>query len=84
MERSYPYYLVKKLKIQDVATAHQDENLHNMVVKLNESCEGRGRIVIRWSGIPMENMVMAEADTQDLCRTLLKEFLNEMEKRGYL
>ena len=84
MERSYPYYLVKKLKIQDVATAHQDENLHNMVVKLNESCEGHGRIVIRWSGIPMENMVMAEADTQDLCRTLLKEFLNEMEKRGYL
>lgn len=84
MEQSYPYYLVKKLKIQDVARAHQDEDLRDMVVKLNERCEGHGRILIRWSGIPMENMVMAEADTQDLCKTLLKEFLNGMEERGYL
>ncbi|MBR2676456.1 MAG: hypothetical protein IKE28_06065 [Solobacterium sp.] len=84
MEQSYPYYLVKKIRIQDVARAHQDEDLRSMVIKLNEAWEGHGRILIRWSGIPTENMVMAEAETQDLCRDLLKEFLNGMEERGYL
>lgn len=84
MESSYPYYLVKTLKIPDVSLAQQDEALRDMVIQVNEANEGHGRIIIRWSGIPMENMVLAEADTQELCETLLKEFLQWMRERGYI
>ncbi len=78
----YPQ-LLKNVRVADKAAARQDEDVIAAVGKAEEALGENGRIVLRESGTEPVIRVMAEADTQELCRQYVDSIIKVLQDKGH-
>lgn len=78
--RLYPQYL-ENVRVTDKRTVVTDGVILETVRKQQERLGKNGRVLLRKSGTEPVVRVMAEAETEELCRETVREIVKEIEKR---
>ena len=76
--------VIKKIPINNAAAAGSDPNVAGFIEKATQTLGKKGRFVIKLSGIPQENSVLAEGKSERLCNHCIEEFEKLLIKKGYL
>lgn len=66
--------VIKKIPINNAAAAGSDPNVAEFIEKATQTLGKKGRFVIKLSGIPQENSVLAEGKSERLCNHCIEEF----------
>ena len=77
----YPQLLVN-VKVNDKSAAMSDNDVLNAVKEAEESLGDRGRILVRKSGTEPLVRVMAEAETDELCRETVYKIVEVIKSKG--
>ncbi len=75
--------VIKRLPIHDVGSFKTDPDVAGFTEKANEVLGENGRFVIRLSGIPWENRVLAEGKNEEACSQCIEDFMSLLIKKGY-
>lgn len=75
--------VIEKITLHDIAAARSDPDVAAFVEMAAEELGENGRFVIRFSGIPQENMILAEGKSEELCRQWIEQFKMLLRKKGY-
>lgn len=76
--------VIKKIPINNAAAAGSDPNVAEFIEKATQTLGKKGRFVIKLSGIPQENSVLAEGKSERLCNHCIEEFEKLLIKKGYM
>ncbi|MBO4474104.1 MAG: hypothetical protein J5750_04240 [Clostridiales bacterium] len=80
------YYMpcmTKKITVFDVQKLIEDEKTRELFNVLNEMLGKSGRFRFRLAGIPYENRIFVEAETEELCEKAIAEVEDFLKKNGY-
>ncbi|MBO4687037.1 MAG: hypothetical protein J5636_00855 [Clostridiales bacterium] len=80
------YYMpamVKKITIFGVDKLMQDEAFRKRMQELEERIGKTGKLRFRFSGIPYENLLFVEAETEELCEQILQGIETFLQENGY-
>lgn len=82
----WPKYacIVKTLPMRDAGSVQTDPDVAAFLENAGERLGNRGRLVIRLSGIPQENRVLAEGKTKRVCRQCLQDLEQLLIRKGYM
>ena len=75
--------VVRKLMIHNVDSVRRDPDVAEFIAKAGEKLGGKGRFVIRLSGIPQENSVLAEGKNKRVCVQCITDFERLLAGKGY-
>ncbi len=78
--KMYPQYL-QNVRVSDKRAVVTDGFVLETVRKQQERLGKNGRVLLRKSGTEPVVRVMAEAETEELCRETVREIVKEIEKR---
>jgi hypothetical protein len=76
--------VIKKISINDPASVKSDPDVAAFIETATEALGKKGRFVIKLSGIPQENSVLAEGKSKRLCHRCMEEFEKLLIKKGYM
>ncbi len=76
--------IVKKLTIHHVDAVRKDPDFVKFIETAPDKLGKKGKFVIRFSGIPQENLVLAEGKNRKLCMQCIAEFEKLLIKKGYM
>ena len=76
--------VIEKIRISDVASAKSDPDVAEFVGKAAESLGRKGRFVIKFSGIPQENCVLAEGKNRKACNKCIEDFKRLLIRKNYM
>ncbi|MDF2844109.1 MAG: glmM [Herbinix sp.] len=79
----YPQIL-ENVKVNNKKEAREDEEVIKMVAQIEEELGSNGRILVRESGTEPVVRVMVEAETQELCRSLVDRVVGVMRQQGHV
>ena len=65
-------------------TLEKDEGHWKEFGRISKELEGKGKFVIRPSGVTPSIQVFVEADSQAACRRLMLEYMQYLWKRGFM
>ncbi len=74
----------ESLKVKDKHSVCADEDMRNTVESLQSELGDSGRIVFRASGTEPAVRIMAEAETVDKCRYIIRSITDLVSEKGYL
>ena len=82
----WPKYasIVKKLVILDTDGVRNDPDVAAFLEKAGERLGRKGKFVLKLSGIPQENSVLAEGRSKKICDRVILEFERLLLKKGYM
>ncbi len=78
----YPQVLVN-IKVTDKKAAQADSEVQKAVAKASEELGDSGRILVRESGTEPLVRVMAEAESEDVCRKHVDDIISVIKARGF-
>jgi len=78
----YPQYL-ENVRVEDKDVVLNDEDVLAAAKKVEENLEGDGRIILRASGTEPVVRVMAEAKTDEIAQSVVKEVIEVIKSKGY-
>ena len=78
----YPQYL-ENVRVEDKDVVLNDEDVLAAAKKVEEDLEGDGRIILRASGTEPVVRVMAEAKTDEIAQSVVKEVVEVIKSKGY-
>ncbi len=78
----YPQLLVN-LRVKDKAAARADEDVIEAIRRVEEKLGSSGRILVRESGTEPVIRVMAEAESDELCRECVESIVKVIEEKGH-
>lgn len=76
----YPQLLVN-IKVEDKNAVMEDKDVLSMVAKVEEDLHGNGRILVRTSGTEPLVRVMAEAETDEICKEKVYEIIDFIKSK---
>ena len=76
--------VIKKIPINNAAAVGSDPDVAGVIEKAAQTLGKKGRFVIKLSGIPQENSVLAEGKSKGLCNRCIEEFEKLLIKKGYM
>ena len=76
--------VIKKIPINNAAAVGSDPNVAGFIEKATQTLGKKGRFVIKLSGIPQENSVLAEGKSERLCNHCIEEFEKLLIRKGYM
>ncbi len=76
--------VIKKLPIHSADLVRNDPDVAEFIGKAAEKLGRKGRFVLKLSGIPQENSVLAEGKSRKLCHQCIEEFERLLIKKGYM
>ncbi len=79
----YPQIL-ENVKVNNKKEAREDEEVIKIVAQIEEELGSNGRILVRESGTEPVVRVMVEAETQELCRSLVDRVVGVMRQQGHV
>ena len=78
----YPQVL-ENVRVSDKAIAQADPDVQKAVAAAKEALGDSGRILVRESGTEPMIRVMAEAETEEICRRWVDSVVNVLKDKGY-
>ena len=75
--------ITKKITIFGVDKLIRDEAFLERVKKLDEKLGDTGRLRFRFAGIPYENRILVESETEELCKKTIAEVEAFLRENGY-
>ncbi len=78
----YPQELVN-VRVRDKHAVMEDAGLKEVIAAAEAALEGNGRILVRPSGTEPLVRVMAEAATDEICRSCVKQVTDYLEENGF-
>ncbi len=78
--KMFPQHLVN-LKVADKNAVMTDKEVLEAAAKAEETLEGRGRVLLRKSGTEPVVRVMAEAETDELCKDAVDSIVRVIEQK---
>lgn len=78
----YPQVLVN-VKVKDKAAAQADPDVQAAVAKASEELGSTGRMLVRESGTEPLVRVMAEAETENICRKYVDSVVDVLKAKGH-
>ncbi len=79
----YPQIL-ENVKVNNKKEAREDEAVIKIVAQIEEELGSNGRILVRESGTEPVVRVMVEAETQELCKSLVDRVVGVMKQQGHV
>lgn len=79
----YPQVLVN-VKVKDKAAAQADPDVQAAVAKASEELGSTGRMLVRESGTEPLVRVMAEAETEEICRKYVDSVVDVLKSKGHV
>jgi hypothetical protein len=79
----YLYSIVREYKLDDTINVLTDKRLEKRVIDLGEKLDEKGKFRMKLAGLN-KIMVLAEADTYDLCEDTINEFDTFVRNEGIL
>ena len=79
----YPQIL-ENVKVNNKKEAREDEEVIKIVAQIEEELGSNGRILVRESGTEPVVRVMVEAETQEICRSLVDCVIGVMRQQGHV
>ncbi len=76
--------VIKKIPTSNPASVGSDPDIARFIEKATETLGKKGRFVIKLSGIPQENSVLAEGKSKKHCNQCIEEFEKLLIKKGYI
>ncbi len=76
--------VVKKIPLRDPASVRSDPDIAAFIEKAPNMLGKKGRFVVKLSGIPQENSVLAEGRSRKRCGRCIEEFEKLLIRKGYL
>lgn len=76
----YPQLLVN-VKVRDKAEVLNDQEVNDAIAKVEQTLHGNGRVLVRPSGTEPLLRVMAEAETDEICHTVVHEIADLIQKK---
>lgn len=77
-------YAVLREQIDDPASVKSDLDVAAFIEMAPEALGKKGRFVVKLSGIPQENSVLAEGKSKKACNQCIEEFERMLIKKGYM
>ena len=78
----YPQVL-KNVVVKDKKVVLEDAELKSLIEKEESKLNGSGRILVRASGTEPKIRVMAEAQTEEICNTIVDTIVKYIDSKGY-
>ena len=75
--------ITKKITIFGVDKLIRDEAFLARVRDLDEKLGNTGRLRFRFAGIPYENRILVEAETEEQCEKTMREIEAFLRENGY-
>lgn len=79
----YPQVLIN-VRVNDKPAAKNDPDVVNAVNKANEELNGNGRLLVRESGTEPVIRVMAEAESDEICRKYVNSVIDILKANGHV
>ena len=76
--------VIRKIVIHDTDAVRSDPDITAFLETAGSTLGRNGRFVIRLSGIPQENSVLAEGKNKRICNQCIEEFERLLAKKGYM
>jgi hypothetical protein len=76
--------VVKRLTINNVSGVQSDPDIAEFIGKAPDKLGKKGRFIIKLSGIPQENRVLAEGKNKKVCNRCIDEFMKLLIRKGYM
>lgn len=76
--------IIKKLPINDADSIRKDPDIAMFIETAADRLGRKGRFIIRLSGIPQENSILAEGKSKKHCDRCIGEFEKLLIKKGYI
>ncbi len=76
--------VIKRICITDAAAVQSDPEVTEFIQKAPEGLGKKGRLVLKLSGIPQENQVLAEGKNKKLCEQYIEAFERMLIKKKYM
>lgn len=76
--------VIKNIPINDPASVKSDPDVAVFIEKATEALGKKGRFVIKLSGIPQENSVLAEGKSKKACNRCIEELEKLLIKKDYM
>lgn len=76
--------VIKKIPINNPSAVGSDSDVSEFIEKATAALGKKGRFVIKLSGIPQENSVLAEGKSKRLCNHCIEEFEKLLINKGYM
>ncbi len=79
----YPQ-MTKNVHVKDKSNAVKDKAVVEKFNEINKKINGNGRILLRESGTEPVIRIMAECETQELCKAYIEELYTVIKQRGHI
>ncbi len=76
--------VIKKIPITDPASVKSDPDVAAFIENATETLGKKGRFVIKLSGIPQENSVLAEGKNRKACNKCIEDFKMLLIRKNYM
>lgn len=76
--------VIEKIPINDIASYKSDPDVAAFVERAAEDLGEKGRFIVKFSGIPQENSVLAEGKSKKSCRRCIEKFKMLLIQKGYM
>lgn len=76
--------VIKKLSIKNADSVRNDPEISMFIEDAGEKLGRKGRLVLRLSGIPEKNSVLAEGRSRKLCSQYIEELEKLLVRKGYM
>ena len=76
--------VIKRIQINDAASLRSDPDVAGFIEKSAGTLGKNGRFVIKLSGIPQENRVLAEGKNKRVCNRCILDFERLLIRKGYM
>lgn len=76
--------IIKKLPINDADSIRKDPDIAMFIETAADRLGRKGRFIIRLSGIPQENSILAEGKSKKCCDRCIEDFEKLLITKGYM
>lgn len=76
--------VIRKLTIHNTDQFRNDPEINAFIEKAPQELGKKGKFVVKLSGIPTENRVLAEGKNKALCNRCIEDFIRLCIKKGYM
>ncbi len=76
--------VIKKIPVNKADSVRSDPDVARFIEKAAEALGKNGRFIIKLSGIPQENSILAEGKSRRICDHCIGEFEKLLIKKGYM